>query len=355
MTDNPGLLPFATADLPGVGGRLKDAPADFVVAEIPAYELSGEGEHLYLWVEKTDVAAEQLTQHIARTLGLKPRDIGVAGLKDRRAITRQYVSVPATHEAQIAKLGTEQIRVLEARRHRHKLKTGHLRGNRFEIVLRDVCPDALTRATAIASRISQAGFPNYFGEQRFGRDGSTLETGWQLLRGEITERDLPPARRRFLLRLALSSVQSALFNEVLAARLQDGLSNTVLPGDVLQKVESGGCFTCEDAATDQPRLDSGEVVLTGPLFGPKMKATTGAVAEREATVMAAHQLTDEHFCTFAKLTSGARRPLAVRPTDLAVTGVDDDPTAVRIRVALPSGVYATTLLRELQKTAEPAD
>ncbi|MFO1096230.1 MAG: tRNA pseudouridine(13) synthase TruD, partial [Planctomycetaceae bacterium] len=133
--------PFLTADLPGIGGLLKQSPDDFVVEEIPAYVPSGEGEHLFLWVEKRDLSAEQLHARISRVLQISRNDVGIAGLKDRRAVTRQFVSVPAKSAARIADIDCPELRVLSATPHRNKLRTGHLRGNRFEILVRDVCPD----------------------------------------------------------------------------------------------------------------------------------------------------------------------------------------------------------------------
>src|SRR3990172_1451840 len=175
--------PYLTADLPGIGGLLKECSQDFDVEEIPAYLPAGEGEHLFLWIEKEDISAEQLTRHVASTLGVSGREIGVAGLKDRRAVTRQYISVPTRFEDRTDALGTDRIRVLEARRHRNKLRTGHLKGNRFSILVRAVEPQADSRATEIGRRIERVGFPNYFGSQRYGREGETLALGWQLLKG----------------------------------------------------------------------------------------------------------------------------------------------------------------------------
>ncbi len=194
-------LPYLTSDLPGIGGVLKTVPEDFVVEEIPAYEPSGSGEHLFLWIEKREVSAEQLTQHLSRTLNIPRSDIGMAGMKDRQAISRQYVSVPVFCERDLERLPSDRIRILHSARHQNKLKTGHLKGNRFSILLRDVVADALPKAGKIAERLHTAGFPNYFGDQRFGRDGDTLELGLQLLRGERKERQIPRVRRKFLVRL----------------------------------------------------------------------------------------------------------------------------------------------------------
>jgi tRNA pseudouridine13 synthase len=343
-------LPFLTAALPGIGGSLKHSPEDFEVEEIPAYEPSGSGEHLFLWVEKRDVSAEQLTRHLARTLGIAAGEIGVAGLKDRRAVTRQYVSLPARVEAKIGRVETDAIRVLRSMHHGNKLRTGHLKGNRFSILVRQVASDAAAHAAAIAGQIRQLGFPNYFGEQRFGREGETLRLGFDLLRGLKSPRDLG-GNARLLLRLALSAVQSHLFNEALADRLTDASLHRVLAGDVMEVVVTGGKFLAEDAAAEQERFARRQIVTTGPLFGPKMKQPQGEPAEREARILERHGLMGEHFLRYRKLTSGARRPYLIWPEDLEI---ESESEGLRFRFTLPSGVYATTLLREFQKLARLA-
>lgn len=348
MTETTPMTPLMlTADLPGIGGILKQSPEDFIVEEIPAYEPNGEGEHLFLWIEKHDTAAEQLTQHIARCLVISNGEIGVAGLKDKRAVTRQYVSVPFKAAERVPEIDTDQIHVLKSERHVNKLRTGHLRGNRFTIVVRDVADGALARAQAILQQINRLGFPNYYGEQRFGSRGDNVQTGMELLSGRKTPRSLPGARRKFLLRLMLSSVQSQLFNNVLESRLRDGLLHQVLDGDVMQVVASGGSFVVEDATTDQGRFDEREIVITGPIFGGKMRQPTGVVAEREAQILTDFGLTLEDFDRFKKLLSGTRRPFLIWPDDLAVTEVEQ---GLQFTFTLPSGVYATTLLREFMKT-----
>ena len=130
--------PLLTADLPGIGGRIKHVPEDFEVEEIPAYEPCGSGDFLYLWMEKRDLGAEYFVRQGARRLGLSPADVGTAGLKDRHAVTRQMVSVPATSEPSLPQLEGDGIRLLSVGRHSNKLKPGHLHGNRFRILIRDV-------------------------------------------------------------------------------------------------------------------------------------------------------------------------------------------------------------------------
>jgi tRNA pseudouridine13 synthase len=349
--DEPSLanveaMPFLTADLPGIGGVIKQTVEDFVVDEIPAYQPCGEGEHLFLWVEKRGVAAEQLTKHIARTLGISDRDIGVAGLKDRQAVTRQYVSVPAKSADRIPALETDGIHVVSFARHTNKLRTGHLRGNRFTIVVRDVGDDAEAVAQQIAERIADRGFPNYFGSQRFGRDGGTVQTGLDLLTGRLNKSQLRRSRARFLLRLSISAVQSHLFNLALAERLRAELIDRVLAGDVMQVVASGGLFVAEAVAIEQHRFDAGETAVTGPIFGPKMRRPQGEPAVREAAVLHSSGLTIDHFAQFGKLAQGTRRPFLVRPGALLV---DLTSEGLKFEFSLPPGVYATTLLREFQK------
>lgn len=345
-TPNPPL-PTLTSDLPGIGGVIKSRLEDFDVEEIPAYQPSGEGEFLFLWIEKRGLSAEQLTSHLAKFFGIAHQDVGMAGMKDRHAVTRQFVSVPARCEPRLPSIQHDGIRVLSVARHRNKLRTGHLRGNRFSILVRDCESDAADRAAAIADRIRTSGIANYFGDQRFGRDGETLQLGFELLRGAKSPADIARVRRKFLLRLALSAVQSHLFNLILAERINDGLIHRVLSGDVMQVVASGGPFVVEDAAREQTRFDAREIVATGPLFGPKMKQPLGEVAPRESRVLEQFQLEPAAFARYANLTSGTRRPFLIWPEDLLV---EPEPAGIRLRFTLPSGCYATVLLNEFQKS-----
>lgn len=351
-----------TADLSGVGGRIKERPEDFRVTERPAYLPSGGGDHLYLWVEKRDLSHERMLDHIGRTLMISRRDVGTAGMKDRHAVTRQWVSVPTRGEEKVDRLDNGHVQVLDVSRHTNSLKPGHLRGNDFEITIRGVADDALDRAREIVGRLSAAGCPNYFGPQRFGIDGSTLAVGLKLVRGELRQASIPKVRRRFLVRLGLSAVQSAVFNRVLRDRLNDGLFSTVLEGDVMSFPGSRTVFLADDPAAEQPRLDSGETVLTGPMPGIRAKQPRGVPAEREQKAMQEMDLRLGLFDPWKGVAPGTRRALMVRPQFGEITAArDGGEVTLRMSLSLPAGAYATVVLDELMKLEvaagedEPAD
>ena len=341
--------PFQTADLPGVGGRIKVQPEDFEVEEIPAYAPSGQGDYLYLWIEKRGLGAEYFVRQVARRLELAPGEVGTAGLKDRHAVTRQMVSVPARAQERLDRLEGEGVRLLKVDRHSNKLKPGHLHGNRFIVLVRNVVTEAAQRLGPILDRIRRDGLANFYGPQRFGRDGETLRLGLSLLRGEAGRRLSP-----FLRKLALSAGQSALFNHYLATRLTDGLLRRVLAGDVMAKWPFGGMFVVEDREREQARFEARETVTAGPMFGRKMFPARGEAAEREATVLAGAGLTVQSFQGFGKLLHGTRRHNIVHLSDLAG---NVEPDGVRLRFTLPAGSYATVLLREITKspTADGTD
>ena len=331
--------PFLTPDRPGVGGRIKVEPADFEVEEIPAYDPAGTGDHLFLWVEKTDLGAEFFVRQVARRLGIPTGEVGTAGLKDRRAVTRQWVSVPASAEPALPQLEGGGIRVLNVSRHANKLRPGHLRGNRFRILIRDANN---TDAGPVLDRIRADGLPNFYGPQRFGRGGETAALGMALLKGERTK-----VRNPFLRKLALSAAQSLLFNDYLARRMADGLLRTVLAGDVMARWPAGGMFTAEDVAVEQARFDRREIVTAGPMFGRKTFPAKGPAAEREAAVLEAAGLSKASFDGFGKLVMGTRRHNLVYVDDLSAAR---EPEGLRLTFTLPAGSYATVLLREVMKT-----
>ncbi len=346
--------PLLTADLPGCGGVIKTTPEDFEVEEIPAYEPSGTGDFLYLWVEKRDMGAEFFVRHLAKRLAIAPGEVGTAGLKDRRAVTRQWVSVPATCADLVAALDGDGVRVLSVNRHGNKLKTGHLRGNRFRILIREVPTDAAEPVELILNRIRAEGLPNFYGPQRFGHDGETVLLGLSLLRNEpppvIAGRRIN-ARSPFLRKLALSAAQSALFNHYLARRMAEGLLRKVLLGDVMAKWPFGGMFVVEDVPREQSRLDLRETVSAGPIFGRKTFPAADEAAVREEETLIEAGLTHSAFHAFGKLMQGTRRHNFIYPDGLTAV---PEAEGIRLTFTLPAGSYATVLLAEVMK-AESAE
>jgi tRNA pseudouridine13 synthase len=344
----PELLappPLQTADLPGTGGRIKTHPEDFEVEEVHAYWPSGQGDYLYLWVEKRGLGAEYFVRQVARRLGLEPGEVGVAGLKDRHAVTRQMVSVPARVEDRLPQLDGDGIRVLSVGRHGNKLRPGHLHGNRFRVLVREPAPMAVERAAPILERLLREGLANFYGPQRFGRDGETAALGLGMLQGSG-----PVPRGKFLRRLALSAAQSALFNRCLTRRMADGLLRRVLEGDVMAKWPFGGLFVAVDVAREQERLDRREIVPAGPIFGRKTFAAAGEAARREQQVLEEAGLGAASFERFGKLLPGTRRHNLVYVDDLAAA---EEADGLRLTFTLPAGSYATVLLRELTKADQP--
>lgn len=342
------LHPHYTDDLPGTGGHLKRAPEDFIVEEIPAYPPSGSGTHLFLTIEKRGISTQEMVRRVARALAIPPTAIGVAGQKDQQAVARQVISVPAEDPVKAANLKLDGLTVLSAARHQHKLRTGHLRGNRFIITVHGVVPDAEARARAVLARLADGWLPNFFGAQRFGRGAENIADGRALLRGE---RRVPDRfRRRFL----LSALQAGLFNRYLAARMADGLLHRVISGEVLQRTQTGGLFTCADAemVAAQVRLERREIVPAGPMFGHKIFgcAPGSVAAAREQAILDAEGVRLDDFAPFAKLAEGTRRALLVRIEDPSVRQEGD---RMIVAFALPSGSYATVLLDEIMK-ADPS-
>ncbi|MSP16586.1 MAG: tRNA pseudouridine(13) synthase TruD [Myxococcales bacterium] len=342
-----------TAELPGVGGALRERCEDFFVEEIPAYAPSGVGEHIFVDLEKTDLSTFEAVRRIARALGVADADIGTAGLKDRRAVTRQRISLPppVTPEAALA-LALPGVTVLAAARHEHKLRTGHQRGNRFRLrVSRLDIPDdeAVRRATAILSRLARApGLPNRFGAQRFGARGDNARRGRALLAGERLPGGPPSPRER---RLLLSAWQAEIFNRWLDERLDDGLLDRVLEGDLLAKVATGGVFPTDDPAIDQPRLDAGELVPTGPMPGAEMRAPRAGTlcALREERLLAADGLSPECLARWSRLMPGTRRPAAIPLGDARAAVAEGG--GLLLEFTLPSGAYATVVAEEVMKCA----
>lgn len=322
---------------PAAAGRLRQRLEDFVVDEILPWAPAGQGDHLWLWVEKRGLNTDQVARRLARWAGVRPVDVGYAGLKDRQGITRQWFSVNLAGRAEPdpAALESEALRVVEAVRHGRKLKRGALAGNRFSITIRDLAGDW----DAVIQRLHQirgAGMPNYFGEQRFGRDGGNIAKALALFAGTRV-------RDRHKRGLYLSAARAALFNHVLAQRVSDGTWNQALAGDVFMLEGSHSHFPC--AKPDEEigrRLQAMDIHPTGPLWGRGAPASEGVVRQLEQAVA-------ERYGALAGglVDAGldvARRALRARVSDLSWSA---EGSALTLAFALPAGSYATALIREL--------
>jgi tRNA pseudouridine13 synthase len=336
-------VPWWTAGLPGIGGRIKQEPEDFDVEEIPAYQPCGSGDFLYLWIEKRSMGSEYFCRQIARRLGIDPGEVGTAGLKDRHAVTRQMVSVPGRVQDRLNHLDGEGMRLLDVSRHGNKLRPGHLRGNRFGVLIRHVGAQAASHLQPILDHIHSNGLANFYGSQRFGHDGETVALGLALLRGDARASQ---ARSRFLRKLALSAIQSSLYNAYLSQRLHDGLMRQVLAGDVMAKWPAGGMFVAQDPLVEQARFEARETVHTGPIFGRKTYAPAAQAAERELHVLSMFGFGPAVFRSFGKLLAGTRRHNVIYVDDLAAS---IESSGVRMIFTLPAGSYATVLLGEVMK------
>jgi len=339
-----------------IGGRLRGRPEDFEVVELPAYPPDGREGHLLLTLTKRGLDSEAALGELARALGIPRVELGLAGLKDRHALTTQWICVPAHVGPRLAAIqaagGLHQGAILlgPAHAHSHKLRRGHLRGNLFRIVVREfegAFEQARGRASASLDELARVGLRNYYGEQRFGRGGHNLERGLALLGGRG-----PRVRKADL---QLSAGQAGLFNLLLATRVERGLLDRVLLGDILHK-RSGGMFECSEPEVDQARLDAGELDITGPIYGSKLRwpsADTPALAlEHELLALAGVRL--DKLERLGRAAPGTRRTLKIWPEQVAVEAAPEPALpdlglgeGLALRFALPAGSYATILLREL--------
>ena len=340
--DEISSLPFISADLPGIGGEIKAEPAHFVVEELPLYEPAGEGQHVYVRLTREGWTTRALQEWLVDLFGLREVDVGCAGLKDKHARATQTFSLLLrdVDEATVARHIEESlpVEVVWVRRHRNKLRRGHLLGNRFHIVVLDPEAEALTRAGAVAQALQAHGLPNFYGVQRFGISGENAKRGREALLGR-------GPRKRWLRRFLLSAYQAALFNTWLTERMRRGWFERLLTGDIAKKTDTGGLFEVENAAVELPRFERGEITTTGPIYGARMRWASGEPGELEREVLEAAGVTTE-MLRRARL-DGSRRRARLLLNDLRI---DPHPNGLLFTFALPKGAYATTVLREFMKT-----
>jgi len=404
-------LPYLTSDLPGIGGQTKQRLEDFQVEELPLYEACGEGTHVYFRVVKSGIPTPAAVDRIARHMHVRPTEIGLAGLKDARAVTAQRMSLEHCDPARLLAYRDPQVCITGVWRHTNKLRPGHLAGNRFTVRIRGVGEADLPRAQEVLDVLVRRGVANYFGPQRFGARGDTGRLGKALILGDLDEfvalylgrsaPDDPPdcrqARDAFdtgfyaramdcwprhyanqrkalaayrkkrrpaqalsaidkrMKRLFVSACQSEIFNDVLTQRL-DTLDR-VLAGDLAKKADTGGVFPVTDADAEGPRAERFEISATGPIPGSRCDLAGGEPGRIEREAIAAAGLTEDDFNRVGSLkVKGTRRPLRFRLDQPAlVAGADENGDYIELQFAAPSGCYATVALREITKDEAGAE
>jgi tRNA pseudouridine13 synthase len=391
------------SDFERAPGVIKSDYIDFQVEELPLYSFSGQGDHTYFLVEKAGLGTMQAVNDLADALNIRRVDIGYAGLKDARAITRQWMSVEHIAPEKIKALNIPRMAILDVTRHSNKLKLGHLRGNRFTIHVRDTSLERLAELQDAMDILAKRGVPNYFGEQRFGDRGDNAVIGAHLLRGELepaldlvlgapidsdhgkvrqarelyshghyeqamklwpgmyrnerrslkiltrggTKRKAFGTLDRNHRKFYISAFQSALFNQVLAQRVERGLDQ-LMAGDLAWIHENGAVFRVDDLAAEQPRCAAFEISPSGPLYGPRMSNPTGEPYEIETKVWADSGVPADALQKAGIKIAGGRRAMRFRPEEPGIRlGADPQGPYFEVFFTLPRGCYATTLLREL--------
>ena len=329
-------LPAISGDVAGTRGVVRQLSEDFVVTERPLYLPDGEGSHAYALVEKRGLTTRDLVSALQRA-GLEEKQVGVAGLKDKHALTQQWLSVPNRFAAALDALEQRDgVRILERSRHKNKLGVGHLLGNHFRVRVRGAEPGSVEQARRTLERLQERGVPNYFGPQRFGRFGNNAVDGLKLVRGER----VPGGHR--LKRFFVSALQSQLFNYGLKLRLERGLYGRTLAGDWAKKHDTGGVFRVEDAATENERAARLEISATQPLYGKKVRVSEGEAGALEEEVLAHFGLRWVDF----RSRKGSRRITRVVISEVEVEATDD---GYWLSFFLPKGSFATNVLREVMK------
>lgn len=331
--------------VPGQGGinnhitaRIRNFPEDFQVNEELGFLPEGEGEHLYLQIRKRNRNTDQVVREVARHAGVRVRDVGYCGLKDRHAVTTQWLSVwlPGKPDPEWDSIEDDNLQIVEQVRHSRKLQRGALSRNIFQIVLREVGGDRNNVEQRLES-IKQNGAPNYFGEQRFGRNGDNLKQVEAMFNGR-------KIRDRHLRSLYLSSARSYLFNEVLARRVEDGTWNTIIPGEAVMLSGSHSYFICDEINEEiMQRLSVGDIHPSGPLWGKGDLPVKAQAKELENAILLPYTL----FCNGLEKAGmkQERRALRLLVNDLQWTWLSE--TDLQLNFSLPAGTFATAVLREV--------
>ncbi|MBU1203713.1 MAG: tRNA pseudouridine(13) synthase TruD [Nanoarchaeota archaeon] len=335
-------LPYVTGELKGIGGRIKSNLEDFSVEEVGLYEPCGSGEHIYVNVTKRGVTTREVQERLVKLFGLKNSDVSAAGMKDKDAVATQTFSLRTGVSEEEVKEKVERelgVKVNFVKRHKNKLRIGHLLGNRFRIVVRGVCADALERVEEIRKVIEEKGIPNYYGEQRFGIEGGNVQKGIEFIKGSFKVKD------RWLRRWYVSCYQSYLCNVYLAERMKRGLFDRILLGDVCKKYDTGGMFVVEEVEKEQKRYGDKEISFTVPVYGLKMRRAEDEALQFEEEIIEGSEVELKELERVGA--GGTRRLGRLLVRDLKVEKCGD--SELVFSFYLPKGGYATVVMREFVK------
>jgi tRNA pseudouridine13 synthase len=327
---------------PPLQAQMRSTSDDFRVEEVLGYDADGQGEHALLWVEKRGANTDWVARELAKFAGVAQVAVGYAGMKDRHAVTRQTFSVQLAGkpDPDWSTFPHAEVKVLAATRHSRKLKRGALRSNRFVLVLRQVQGDR-EAAERVLRQIAMRGVPNYYGEQRFGREGGNVAQARSMFAGRRVERD----KRSFL----LSAARSQIFNSVLAARVERDAWDKPLDGEIWALAGSRSWFGPEpfsDVLAE--RLARLDIHPSGPLWGQGELPSRGEAGALEQSI--ADGYSDLAAGLAAARMDQERRPLRLVPSDLKWRWLEDgdqEPAALELSFELPAGAYATVVVREL--------
>ncbi|MFC1748592.1 tRNA pseudouridine(13) synthase TruD [Pseudomonadota bacterium] len=326
---------------PTASGRLRSTPEDFQVDEVLGFDLTGEGEHVCLHIRKRNNNTAFIAKQIVRLAGVKNMDVSYAGLKDRNAVTTQWFSIYLSNkpEPDWSQLNSDEVEVLQVKRHNRKLRRGALKGNQFKLIVRELAGE-LDGLDERIKRVAEQGVPNYFGEQRFGHDGDNLEKARGMFAGEFK------VKNRDKRSIYLSAARSQIFNHVLSTRVENGSWNQALNGDVMMLNGSHSVFAIDNVDDDIiRRVAEGDIHPSGPLWGRGTLASQTDVLTIEQGVAEQYEV----FCDGLEKVGmkQERRSLCLPVADLEWCVADDN---LSIAFFLPAGCYATTVLRELLRT-----
>ncbi|KGM28886.1 tRNA pseudouridine synthase D [Photorhabdus luminescens] len=324
---------------PEATGILKASPEDFIVCEDLGFSPDGEGEHLMAHIRKTGCNTQFVADNLARFAGIPSRSVSYAGLKDRHAVTEQWfcLHLPGKQEPDFASFQLEGCEVLTTARQKRKLRIGALKGNSFTLILRGISHHQFVENRL--RLIQQSGVPNYFGEQRFGRDGQNLLQAQRWANNEIRVKERN--KRSFY----LSASRSAMFNAVASARIILKQQQQVMKGDALQLTGRGSWFVADETELPllQQRVSDGELQITAPLPGDDELGTQHQAADFERQYLQPYESLWELIKR--ERVDGSRRAILVQPQNLSWQWQDND--TVKISFWLPAGSFATSVVREI--------